>query len=154
LLLTKQLNKQRLAGGNALSLGKESCAKKPAFVPVKAANAKRNKAADCRFRAGSFAADLCAPRTGKSQKNYRKTSLLVLSEFFWLFLCPEALFAPFKLQAQFAGYCIQAGSPAKSLCAAFFRKRVSLPVRFRFAGSMLQTMNSRKRISANQIPRE
>ena len=46
-------------------------------------------------------------------ENYRKTSSLVLSEIFWLFLCPGALFAPFKLQAEASFVFPFASSPAE-----------------------------------------
>jgi len=67
-------------------------------------------------------------------ENCRKTSKLVLSEIFWLFLCPEALLAPFKLQAQIVCFFIQAGSPA-GFFAAFFpgkKARTLSPTQFLF----------------------
>jgi len=52
-------------------------------------------------------------------ENCRKTSLLVLSEILRLFLCPEALLAPLKFQAQIVCYSVQAASPT-GFFAAFF----------------------------------
>jgi len=60
---------------------KKAVQRKPAFVAVKAANAKRNKTAVHRSRAGSFAADLCAKRTGKSQKITEKQARLFYRKF-------------------------------------------------------------------------
>jgi len=71
--------------------------------------------------------NLCAKRTAKSQKNCRKTSSLVLSEFSWLFLCPEALFAPLKLQAQIVFYCVQAALPTGFFAAFFPGKKARNP---------------------------
>jgi len=69
-------------------------------------------------------------------ENCRKTSLLVLSEIFRLFLCPEALLATFKFQAQIVCYCAQAGSPT-GFFAAFFpgKKARILPAQFLFVHS-------------------
>jgi len=65
-------------------------------------------------------------------ENCRKTSSLVLSEIFRLFLHPEACMATFKLQAQIVCCCVQAGSPA-GFFAAFFpgkKARIFFPSNF------------------------
>jgi len=54
--------------------------KRAAFVAVKAANAARNKAADHRFRAASFAGALCAKRTAKNHWTDQKMNAFI----FWL----------------------------------------------------------------------
>ena len=74
---------------------------------------------------------LCAKRTGKNRRTDRKTNEFVFSAGLRFFYCPEALFAPFKLQALIVCYCSQAGSPA-GFFAAFFpgKKACILPVQF------------------------
>jgi len=54
--------------------------RKPAFVAVKAADRARNKAADHRFRAASFAGALCAKRTAKNRWTDQKMNSFI----FWL----------------------------------------------------------------------
>jgi len=64
-------------------------------------------------------------------ENCRKTSKLVLSEILRLFLCPEALLAAFKFQAQIVCFSAPAASPA-GFFAAFFpgKKARILPTQF------------------------
>jgi len=52
------------------------------------------------------------------------------------FLCPEALLATFKLQAQIVCCCTQSGSPAGFFAAFFPGKKTRIfPVQFLFANS-------------------
>jgi len=62
---------------------------------------------------------LCAKRTAKNRWTDRKTNKFVFPAGLRFFLCPEALWTPFKFQAQIACFCAQAGSPA-GFFAAFF----------------------------------
>jgi len=79
-------------------------------------------------------ASIAGPAVRKAHRekpeNCRKTSSLVLSEIFRLFLCPEALFAPFKLQAQIVCYRAQAGSQAAFFAAFFPGKKARILPKF------------------------
>jgi len=76
-------------------------------------------------------------RTAKNRRTDRKTNKFVFPAGLRFFYCPEALFAPLKLQAQIVCYRVQAGSPA-GFFAAFFpgKKARILPVQFLFADSI------------------
>jgi len=58
-------------------------------------------------------------RTAENRRTDRKTNEFVFPAGLRFSLCPEALLAASKLQAQFVCCCIQAGSPT-GFFAAFF----------------------------------
>ena len=160
--IQKTANRNLTGKGNA-SLLRQKRSRKPAFVAVKAANAMRNIVAAHRFRAASFAGVLCAKRAAKSRwtdqkmnefifwlafgfSSARKLSsrrssfrriLFVFPDDLRFFLCPEALLATLKLQAQIVCYCVQAASPT-GFFAAFFpgKKARILPAACCLAGNL------------------
>jgi len=66
-----------------------------------------------RFRAGQLCWPCCAQAHSENRRQTGENEQAHFSGLPLVFFCPEALLAPFKLQAQIAWFCPQAGSPGE-----------------------------------------